>query len=207
MAEEKVEVEYILLHGYIRILLQIQKCMQNTSWEWTEVRDQWKKIYKTMQNSIGQRNWGGNRSVSRTEHTLGWWGNWSRGPIPTAGQPSESEEKYLRLRVEQLICGSLNVMRIRQSLPQPYIRWAGAQVSWKGQQLGAGVEGLWSDPRVRAATDCGETDWGEVRKEIEVGHACGGKPGSHGSKAILLSHARGWSHHLPTAWPALAAQQ
>ena len=31
MAEEKVEVEYILLHGYIRILLQIQKCMQNTS--------------------------------------------------------------------------------------------------------------------------------------------------------------------------------
>ena len=31
MAEEKVEVEYTLLHGYIRILLQTQKCMQNTS--------------------------------------------------------------------------------------------------------------------------------------------------------------------------------
>ena len=30
---------------------------------------------------------------------------------------SESEEKHLRLRVKQLICGSLNGMRIRQSLP------------------------------------------------------------------------------------------
>jgi len=27
-----------------------------------------------------------------------------------------------------------------------------------------------------------------VREEIVVGNACGGKPGSHGSKAILLSH-------------------
>ena len=33
---------------------------------------------------------------------------------------SESEEKHLRLRVKKLICESLNGMRIRQSLPQPY---------------------------------------------------------------------------------------
>ena len=38
------------------------------------------------------------------------------GPIPTSGQLSELEEKHLRLRVKQLICGSLNRMRIRQSL-------------------------------------------------------------------------------------------
>ena len=31
-----------------------------------------------------------------------------------------SEEKHLRLRVKQMICGTLNGMRIRQSLPQPY---------------------------------------------------------------------------------------
>ena len=31
-----------------------------------------------------------------------------------------SEEKHLRLRVKQMICGSLNGIRIRQSLPQPY---------------------------------------------------------------------------------------
>ena len=35
---------------------------------------------------------------------------------------SESEEKHLRLRVKQLLCGSLNGMRIRQSLTQTYIR-------------------------------------------------------------------------------------
>ena len=34
---------------------------------------------------------------------------------------SESREKHLRLRGKQLICGSLNGMRIRLSLPQPYI--------------------------------------------------------------------------------------
>ena len=37
--------------------------------------------------------------------------------------------------------------------------------------------------------DCGETDEGDVREEIVVGNACGGKRGSHGSKATLLSHA------------------
>ena len=32
------------------------------------------------------------------------------------------------------------------------------EVPWKAQRLGAGIWGLWSDPRVRAAVDCGETD-------------------------------------------------
>ena len=58
---------------------------------------------------------------------------------PTAGQLSESEEKHLRLRVKQVICGSLNGMRIRQSLLQPYIPWTGMRVPWKAQQLGPGV--------------------------------------------------------------------
>ena len=40
---------------------------------------------------------------------------------------------------------------------------------------------------MRAAVDCGEKDPGGVREEIVVGNACGGKPGSHGSKAIQLS--------------------
>ena len=77
-------------------------------------------------------------------------------------------------------------MRIRQSLPQPYIPQTETQVPWKPQRLGAGVWGLWNISRVRAAVDCEETD---VKEETVVGNACGGKPGSHGSKAILLSHA------------------
>ena len=41
---------------------------------------------------------------------------------------------------------------------------------------------------MRACVDCRETDLGEVREEIVVGNASGGKAGSHGSKAMLLSH-------------------
>ena len=91
--------------------------------------------------------------------------------------------------MKQLICGNLNGMRIRQSLPQPYILQAETRVPWKVQCLGAGVWGGWSDPRVRAAVDSGETDRGEGREEIVVGNACGGKRDSHGSKVRLLSHA------------------
>ena len=48
---------------------------------------------------------------------------------------------------------------------------------------------MWSNPRERDAVDYGETDQRDVREETVVGNACGGKPGSCGSKAILLSHA------------------
>ena len=41
---------------------------------------------------------------------------------------------------------------------------------------------------MRAATDFRETDRRDVREKIVVGNACEGKPGSHESKAILLSH-------------------
>ena len=41
---------------------------------------------------------------------------------------------------------------------------------------------------MRAAVDCGDMDQGYLREETVVGNACGGKPDSHGSKAILLSH-------------------
>ena len=51
--------------------------------------------------------------------------------------------------------------------------------------------GSWSNPRARAAVACGEMDPGDEREETVVGKACGGKPGSHGSKAILLSHVKG----------------
>ena len=38
---------------------------------------------------------------------------------------------------------------------------------------------------------CGEMERGGVREETAVGYTCGGKPGSHGSKAISLSHMYG----------------
>ena len=100
---------------------------------------------------------------------------------------SESEEKYLRLRVKQLMCGSLNGMRIRQYLPQPYIHWAGTWVSWKGSSWELEFRDCGEIPECGLLLT-GELDRGNVKEEIMVGNACGGKPGSHGSKAILLSH-------------------
>ena len=40
---------------------------------------------------------------------------------------------------------------------------------------------------MRAAVDCGERDL-DVKEETVMGNVCEGKQGSHGSKAILLSH-------------------
>ena len=79
-------------------------------------------------------------------------------------------------------------MRIRQSLLQPNICQAATWVCWKGQWLGAEAEGLWSNPSVRAAVNCRKADQGDVMEETVVGNASGGKPGSDGNKAILLSH-------------------
>ena len=50
------------------------------------------------------------------------------GLFPTSGKLSESEENHFRLKVKQLICGSLNGMKIRQFLLQSYILQMGTQV-------------------------------------------------------------------------------
>ena len=60
--------------------------------------------------------------------SLAGGGTEAGGPISISGQLSELEEKHLRLRVKQLICGSLNGMTIILSLPQPYVPWTGIQV-------------------------------------------------------------------------------
>ena len=43
----------------------------------------------------------------------------------------------------------------------------------------------------RAAVDGREAELGDMRQQVVVGNACGRKSSSHGSKAILLSHASG----------------
>ena len=103
--------------------------------------------------------------------------------ILTLGQLSESEEKHLRLRGRQLTCGSLNGMRVRQSLPQPHIAQRGTSGRCSFWELGF--------------RDCGATPGRGLqltaerqvqREEIVVGNACGGKLDVHGSQAALLSH-------------------
>ena len=70
---------------------------------------------------------------------------------------------------------------------KPHICQAGTR-ALEGTMAGSCSLGLWFSPRVRAAVVCRKTDGEDVREEIVVGKACGGKPGSHGSKVILLSH-------------------
>ena len=129
MAEEWVDVEYTSLHRYIR----------NTPSD-TEVhaehqlradRVTWPVEKNTLNHTkLGRmKELGGKQEcVKRIGPALGWWENWSGGLIPTSGQLPESEEKHLRLRVKQLVCCSLNGMRIRQSLWQPCKPWTGTQV-------------------------------------------------------------------------------
>ena len=74
-------------------------------------------------------------------------------------------------------------------MPEPYHRQG--HRSPRRQCLGADLYGLWSNPMARAAVDCREAELGDMRQQVVVGNACGRKSSSHGSKAILLSHASG----------------
>ena len=76
---------------------------------------------------------------------------------------------------------------MRQSLPQPYKPWTGIQVPWKVQCWELEFRDCGAIPG-RADVYCGETNQGDVREEIVLGDACGGRLGSHGSKRKLLSH-------------------
>ena len=56
-------------------------------------------------------------------------GELKQGSDPHIGALTELEEKHLRLRVKQLIFGSLYGMRIRQSLPHSHIPQTGTLAS------------------------------------------------------------------------------
>ena len=174
------------------IHLQTQKCRTpvESRQEYLTSR---KEYIEPQQNSVGQRNQGEKQECQQDWTCPQPVGKLKQGPIPISGQLYESEEKHLRLRVRQVICGGLNGMRIKQSLQQPYISQTGTQVPWKVQQLGVGDQGLWSNPRVRAAVDCRETDGGKVREETVVE-----------SSAAMHS---GWSHHHSLSLPTCQHRQ
>ena len=66
-------------------------------------------------------------------------GELKQGSNPHIREIVLHRKEIFKAKSEQLICGSLNGMRIRQSLMEPYIPWTGTQVPWKVQGLGAGV--------------------------------------------------------------------
>ena len=96
----------------------------------------------------------------------------------------------MKLRVKQMTCGSLTGVRITQTIlaaviPNPE-REAGPLKSTTPRSWSIGIMAQ------RAVQ-------GDVKEEIVVRNACGEEPGSHESKAILLSHDG--SLPLPKHWP------
>ena len=165
--------------------LQTQKCMQNTSWKRTGVPDQWERIYRTTQNLVGWRNQG-----ERQE--LVGLGLPSAGGGTEAGVQSPHHVRAVVWVRGETFKAESETSDLRQpewNENQTVLATAVHTPDRDAGPLEGAVVGLWSNPRARAAVDCGETDWGGVREETVVGNACGGKPGSHGSKAILLSQA------------------
>ena len=59
----------------------------------------------------------------------------------------------------------------------------------EGTAAGSWVLGTVEQSQGGTDVDFRETDRGDMKEEIVVGNAGGGKPGSHRSKAILLSRA------------------
>ena len=94
--------------------------------------------------------------------------------------------------MKQLICGSLNGMKIRLYLPQPYICWAGTRSPGKGSGWELEFRDHGAIPSATAAVDCRETEREEVREEIMVGNCLWRKarqPWKQGDTAE--SHVRG----------------
>ena len=134
-------------------------------------------------------------------------GELKQGSNPHMGQTSESEEKHLRLGVKQLICGSLNGMRIRTCCSHTYPgqgrRSPGSLSGWElefrdcGAIPGAGL--LWTTER-RTEGTCGRRLWWEMPVEESR------QPWKQGD---TVESRVGRSHHQPLSshTPALAAEQ
>ena len=58
-----------------------------------------------------------------------------------------------------------------------------------------------SNRSARPAVDCGEMARGKGREENTLEKASGGKPGSRGGRALLLSRVQGWSHYWSLSLP------
>ena len=113
-----------------------------------------------------------------------------------------TEEKHSRLRVKQLICESLNGMRITETILAAAIcslgrGMQGRKVPWKAQG--------WELEHRDCGAIRGELSYrmrgearGDVREEVAVGNACAGNPGSRGGRATLQSHSQAVE---PSLWP------
>ena len=193
MVEEQVCVEYISLQEYTFRHRSVCGTPAESGQEYLTGRKGCIDSCKTQQEE-GTR--GKNSSVSRTGPLAGGGAEAEVRSLPRGNCLDRGETFKAESETADLWQPKWNE---NQSLLQPY-------VPQMAQRLGAGVQGLWSNPLWRGLW----RDGGDVREEIMVGNACGGKRGSYGSKVILLSHTQRVEplpQPLSPHMPACAAEQ
>lgn len=123
-------------------------------------------------------------------------------PLEAEETVQGTEEKHLRLRVKQLICESLNGMRITETILAAAICSPGRGMQGRKSpgrcRAGSWSAGIVERFGVSSAIDCGGEARGDVREEVAVGNACAGNSGSRGGRAILQSHSQAVE---PSLWP------
>ena len=175
MSEEQVDVEYISIHGYIwnipsdtEVLARIPA---ESRQEYLTNGNEYIEPCKGRQDEGSRRKRG---ELVGLDLPLVGGGTEAEVQIATLGQLFGTKGKHLRLRVKQLICDSLNEMRITQTI---FSAATGMWVPQKAQSLEAGSYRLWSNLRVRPAIDCMQTAPRDMTGETVVANACERKSG------------------------------
>ena len=177
----------------------MQKISQNTSWQQAGVPDHWIGINTSMQNLVGWRKEEKKRRVSETGPAPGGWGNWSRGKMPISGKLFGTEGQHLTLSEHE----AASLWHSEWSENTQTIHAAALHTPDRGSSpLEHSVAGSWNTGTGTQGEDRYWHTQGDIREEIVAGNAFGGKPGSHGGRAMLLSHTQRaephWSLSLPT---------
>ena len=172
------------------IHLQTQKILRNTSWE----PDHKKRIYRTTQHSVRQRKEGKNKKSEKN-----WICSWGWGT--EAGTELHGRETFVTevkhwgcWRVKQLICVSLNGVRITQSILATATHTPDRDASPLESAAAWSWKRLESSPRARSAVDWREVVWENLREESAVGYAYEGKPANLEAGWYCWVTHRGWNH-------------
>ena len=174
----------------------MQKISQNTSWQLAGVPDHQKGIYRSMQNLVGWRKEEKERMSGTGPIPGGWW-NWSRGKMCTSGKLFGTEGKHLTLSDSE----AADLWHFEWSENHTIRASALHTPARDSSPLKHSVAGSWSIEIGKQGEDCCWHAQGDIREEIVAGNAFGGKPGSHGGRAILLSHTQRVEPHWSLSFP------
>ena len=146
--------------------LETQQFPQKTRWALEGVPEYWEGIFRSIQNSVGQRKEGTRRKGKEGGEQVG---PEAQGRDPCVhGCPLGWGTHLKQLRIE--LSNLWQSERIENHMGKPC-----CSLSYLGQSCkSTGVHGswelepwrLWNDPRVKTPVDCGESAWWDGMEEI-----------------------------------------